>query len=57
MRILLPNSNFKALLWNEKQSAFIDVDTDIFENKHFAKTGENYDESVMYLKVDKVGVD
>jgi len=54
---LLPDSKFKAFVWDAKQSDFNEVETDIFENKHFMKTGENFDDSVMYLKVNNLMVD
>ena len=36
---------------------FSDIEVDIFENRHLVKTGETFEDSVMYLKVDGVVVD
>jgi len=56
-RILLPSSNYKAFLLDSQSQKFKELEADIFENKHFTKTGDNFDDSVMYFKLGEIDVD
>jgi hypothetical protein len=50
VRILLPNANFKAQVWNKDK--FDDVSADIFENKHFTLNGEATSDYIMFLQAN-----
>jgi len=47
-------------MWNSSVQQFIDVESDIFENRHFNKETGYFEDSVMYIKasidVDQVGI-
>ena len=47
-------------MWNSSVQQFIDVESDIFENRHFNKEIGYFEDSVMYIKasidVDQVGI-
>lgn len=56
LRILLPSANFKALIWDRQTLRFKETESDIFEQRHFEKTGQSFEDSIMYLKA-RVDID
>ena len=56
-RILLPSSSYHAQLWNPTTSTFSDAPADIFENRHYTKSGDVFVDSVMYIKLDNLATD
>lgn len=60
VRILLPSPSYKALVWDTKEQKFKETETDIFEQRHFDKLGNAFEDSIMYLKaaidIDSVGI-
>ena len=40
IRIKLPGENYKAQLWSNKLKAFLNIESDVLESKHYKKNGK-----------------
>ena len=57
IRIKLPSANFTAQVWSPALKAFSDVATDILEQNHWKKTGEEFTDFEMYIEAASLEVE
>lgn len=50
-RIILPGNNYKALVWNTASYGFVEVVTDVIEQKHWRKNGTTWSDYQMFFKI------
>ena len=50
MRILLPSNNFRAHVWSNQIGSFVEIETDVIEQKHWQKNGQQFVDYEMFLK-------
>jgi len=50
VRILLPSNNFRAHVWSNQIGAFVDIESDVLEQKHWQKNGQQFVDYEMFLK-------
>ena len=50
MRILLPSNNFRAHVWSNQIGSFVDIESDVIEQKHWQKNGQQFVDYEMFLK-------
>jgi hypothetical protein len=50
VRILLPSNNFRAHVWSNQIGSFVDIESDVLEQKHWQKNGQQFVDYEMFLK-------
>jgi len=50
VRILLPSSNFRAQVWSNQIGSFVEIESDVIEQKHWQKNGQQFVDYEMFLK-------
>ena len=50
-RIILPASNYKALQWVAATNSFVEIVTDVVEQKHWRKNGTMWSDYQIFFKI------
>ena len=50
VRILLPSNNFRAQVWSNQIDSFVEIESDVLEQKHWQKNGQQFVDYEMFLK-------
>jgi len=49
VRVLLPSKNYRANIWSNQISAFLDIESDVIEQKHWQKNGQQFVDFELFL--------
>lgn len=50
VRILVPSNDFRAHVWSNQIGSFVDIESDVLEQKHWQKNGQQFVDYEMFLK-------
>ena len=57
LRILLPSSNYNALVWSKERQQFVEIKTDIVKQLHFDRKNQLFHDFMMFIDAAKFEID